>query len=327
MYIDGVKYTVAPAMLDCLAQAEAKSDQEAIAHLRLHKLHYEALLADAERAGNLTEDVTLLGDAAADRRGGDADHRQRVPPPRARPVGGPRPRPAVPLRPDAADHLQPRAASPAGNWPTRWPCRSRPLGPVFQAMRKQIAHRHRRPRRGTAATPASCTRSSRPRARTRSADALDKTSYVGPAPVPFADYVESIMAQTIKQLVVTRRSIRRAFEDLVITDDVVQRDRPGDQLGAVHLLLRLPRQRQDERRRAHHPAHGRLHLRPARGRGERPDHQGVRPDPAHRAARRGPHAGDRDGAQAWGPVRPAVHQGEAADDRGRRRADACRCST
>src|SRR5262249_39637603 len=63
MYIDGVKYTVAPAMMDCLAQAEAKGDVEAIAHLRLHKLHFEALLADAERAGNLTTDVTLLGDA------------------------------------------------------------------------------------------------------------------------------------------------------------------------------------------------------------------------------------------------------------------------
>ena len=47
MYIDGVKYAVAPAVLDALAEAEAKNDQEAIAHLRLHKLHYEALLADA----------------------------------------------------------------------------------------------------------------------------------------------------------------------------------------------------------------------------------------------------------------------------------------
>ena len=63
MYIDGVKYAVAPAMLDCLAEAEEKGDQEAVAHLRLHKLHYEALLADAERTGTLTDDVTLLGDA------------------------------------------------------------------------------------------------------------------------------------------------------------------------------------------------------------------------------------------------------------------------
>ena len=54
MYIDGVKYVIAPAVLDCLAEAEAKGDQEAVAHLQLHKLHFEALLADAERTGTLT---------------------------------------------------------------------------------------------------------------------------------------------------------------------------------------------------------------------------------------------------------------------------------
>src|SRR5207302_3145138 len=41
-------------------------------------------------------------------------------------------------------------------------------------------------------------------------EALDKTNYVGPAPVPFSDYVEGVVAQTIKKMVVTRRSIRKA---------------------------------------------------------------------------------------------------------------------
>ena len=62
MYLDGVKYVIAPAVLDCLAQAEANDDKEAISHLQLHKLHYEALIADAERTGTLTDEVTLLGD-------------------------------------------------------------------------------------------------------------------------------------------------------------------------------------------------------------------------------------------------------------------------
>src|SRR5262245_18158548 len=61
MYIDGVKYTVAPAVLEGLERAEAAGDREAIEHLRLHKLHYDALLADAQRYGSL-EGVTLLGD-------------------------------------------------------------------------------------------------------------------------------------------------------------------------------------------------------------------------------------------------------------------------
>src|SRR3954466_723479 len=63
MYIDGVKYTIAPAVLDGLAEAEKRGDQEALDHLLLHKLHYDQLLADAQRIGdgNL-EGVTLIGD-------------------------------------------------------------------------------------------------------------------------------------------------------------------------------------------------------------------------------------------------------------------------
>src|SRR4029450_13089416 len=62
MYLDGVKYVIAPAVINCLAQAEEKADVEAISHLQLHRLHFEALLADAERTGTLTDEVTLLGD-------------------------------------------------------------------------------------------------------------------------------------------------------------------------------------------------------------------------------------------------------------------------
>src|SRR5262249_42857674 len=62
MYIEGVKYVIAPAVLDCLAEAEQRNDKEAIEHLRLHKLHYEQLLADAQRVGGDLAGVTLIGD-------------------------------------------------------------------------------------------------------------------------------------------------------------------------------------------------------------------------------------------------------------------------
>src|SRR5437868_538276 len=61
MYIDGVKYAIAPAVIDCLALAEEKKDAEAVEHLQLHKLHFEMLMADAQRFGSL-DGVTLLGD-------------------------------------------------------------------------------------------------------------------------------------------------------------------------------------------------------------------------------------------------------------------------
>jgi hypothetical protein len=217
MYIDGVKYAVAPAVLDCLLQAEAKDDREAIAHLRLHKLHYEALLADAERNGTLTDDVTLLGDAPpTDEEALPATGNSYVPrvPMRWEDLGL-----ELPYLFDLALRTiytrgQISGAELAGAMAVPFPV----MNPVFQAMRKQslvdiVAQR------GNSGDASFVYAIKPPKGEDALRDALDKTSYVGPAPVPFSDYVESVMAQTIKRLVVTRRSIRRAFEDLIITDE------------------------------------------------------------------------------------------------------------
>jgi hypothetical protein len=224
MYIDGVKYTIAPAVLDCLAEAEQRNDQEAIEHLRLHKLHYDQLLADAQRIGDL-EGVTLIGD----------------PPPtdeEAVPVTGSHYAPRVPTRwedlgldlPFLFDltlrTIYTRGQTTGGELANEMAVPFAVLNPVFQVMRKQslidiVAQRGNsgdasfvyeiKPPKGTAALQ----------------DALDKTTYVGPAPVPFTDYVESVLAQTIKKLHVTRRSIRKAFEDLIITDEVLNEIGPA----------------------------------------------------------------------------------------------------
>ena len=224
MYIDGVKYTVAPAVLDGLALAEVANDAEAVEHLRLHKLHYEALLADAQRYGDL-EGVTLLGD----------------PPPtdeESAPQTGHAYTPRVPTRwedlglelPTLFDlilrTIYTRGQLTGGQIANEMAVPFPALSPVFQLMRKQVlidivAQRGNsgdagfvyeiKPPKGTAALQ----------------DALDKTTYVGPAPVPFADYVESVLAQTVKKMTVTRRSIRKAFEDLIITDDVLNEIGPA----------------------------------------------------------------------------------------------------
>ncbi|MFO0799758.1 MAG: ATP-binding protein [Gemmataceae bacterium] len=224
MYIDGVKYVIAPAVLDGLAQAEARNDAEAVAHLRLHKLHYDALLADAQRHGDL-EGVTLIGD----------------PPPtdeEAVPVTAAHYAPRVPTRWEDLGldlsflfDLTLRTIFARGQLTGAELAREMALpfavlNPVLQGMRKQtlidiVGQRgssgdasfvyELKPPKGTAAVH----------------EAMDKTTYVGPAPVPFADYVESVLAQTVKKMVVTRRSIRKAFEDLVITDEVLNEIGPA----------------------------------------------------------------------------------------------------
>jgi hypothetical protein len=217
MYIDGVKYAVAPAVLECLEQAEAKGDQEAVAHLRLHKLHYEALLADAERSGTLTPDVTLLGDAPPTDEEG-------------MPITGNAYLPRTPSKWEdlglelpflfelALRTIYARGHITGGELASAMAIPFAVINPVFQAMRKQslidiVAQK------GNSGDAGFVYAIKPPKGEDALRDALAKTSYIGPAPVPFADYVESVMAQTIKRLVVTRRSIQRAFEDLIITDE------------------------------------------------------------------------------------------------------------
>lgn len=217
MYIDGVKYVIAPAVLECLAKAEAAGDQEAVDHLYLHKLHYDALLADAQRYGSL-EGVTLLGD----------------PPPtdeEAVPQSGNPFVPRVPAKwedlglgmPFLSDLVMRtifnRGQLTGSEIAVAVAVPFAVIGPILHHMRKQslidiVGQRGQsgdasfiyeiKPPKGTAALE----------------EAIAKTNYVGACPVPFADYVEAVLAQTVKKLHVTRRSIRKAFDDLVITDDV-----------------------------------------------------------------------------------------------------------
>lgn len=218
MYIDGVKYVVAPAVLDCLAEAEAKGDREAIDHLQLHKLHYEMLLADAHRAGTLTDEVTLLGDAPpTDEEALPATGNAYVPrvPTCWEDLGL-----DLPLLFDLALRtIYTRGHITGAELAESMAVPFAVINPVFQAMRKQslvdiVAQK------GNSGDASFVYAIKPPKGEDALRDALEKTSYIGPVPVPFSDYVEAVMAQTVRRLVVTRRSIRRAFDDLIITDEV-----------------------------------------------------------------------------------------------------------
>ena len=57
-----------------------------------------------------------------------------------------------------------------------------------------------------------------PRGNQAAADALPKTMYAGPCLVPLENWIESVKAQTVKNVVVTRKNIREAFQGLVIDE-------------------------------------------------------------------------------------------------------------
>ncbi len=218
LYIDGVKYVVAPAVLDGLAEAEAAGDQEAIDHLSLHKLHYEVLLADAQRYGSL-DGVTLLGDPPPDEEDDTAA-----------PAGSG----YAPRVPQTTDDLGvgvpfvndlilrtifTRGQTTGGDIANIVCVPFSVIGPMLQQMRKQMLI-DIVGQKGSSGDASFVYEIKPPKGQDAIKEALDKTNYNGPLPVPFADYVESVLAQTVKNIIVTRRSIQKAFADLVITEDV-----------------------------------------------------------------------------------------------------------
>lgn len=237
LYIDGVKYVIVPAMLECLAQAESKKDIEAIRHLKLHQQHYDALHADALKRGGL-EGVTLLGDPPPE----DEEAVPRISNPYI---------PRVPTKWEDLGLSLPflfesvlrtiyhRGQLTGSELATELHIPFGALGPILPAMRKQtlidIVGQ-----RGSSGDASFVYELKPPKGTAAAQDALAKTSYVGPVPVPFEDYVESVLAQSIKKLIVTRRSIQRAFEDLIISDAVYNEIGPAINSAASIFFFGFP---------------------------------------------------------------------------------------
>ena len=66
-----------------------------------------------------------------------------------------------------------------------------------------------------------------PKGNERAQEALTRTWYRGPLPVPLSKYVGAIKAQTIGDLVIRREALRTAFSDLVISEEFLDRIGPA----------------------------------------------------------------------------------------------------
>ncbi len=237
MYIDGVKYVVVPALKECLEKAKKNQDRAAIQHLELHWVHYQRLLKEAENLGDL-EGVTLLGDAPPD----DDE--------------------AVPQISNAFVPQQANRWEDFGlgqNFLFESILRTiynfgqltgaeisekmymsfGALNPLLLQMRK-LALLDIVGQRGTSGDASLIYEIKPPKGTATVQEALEKTSYIGPLPVPFEDYVEAVLAQSIKKMVVTRRSIRKAFEDLIISEAVFNEIGPAINSGASVFLFGYP---------------------------------------------------------------------------------------
>jgi hypothetical protein len=79
-----------------------------------------------------------------------------------------------------------------------------------------------------------------PRGNAAAADALLKTMYSGPVPVQLNDWIASVKAQTVKDVVVTRRNIREAFQGLVIDESILNMVGPAVNSASSVMLFGYP---------------------------------------------------------------------------------------
>ena len=63
--------------------------------------------------------------------------------------------------------------------------------------------------------------------RLEAVDAMQRAGYIGPAPVPLADYVALVRKQSVHQQKVTRQQVHHAFEGMVIADELLDRLGPA----------------------------------------------------------------------------------------------------
>jgi hypothetical protein len=241
LYMDGVKYVVAPALAECLTEAEDRGDTEAVRHLQLHQTQYDLLATRILNEGGNLDELKALGDPPPPVEDNDA------PPIRKGTSYAPIPPKDVSETGLSATFLYEMVlrtiynrgrltgSELAGDLKLNYGV----LAPLLPLMRKQglidIVGQ-----KGSGGDAAYEYEIKPPKGSLALQDALAKTSYSGPCPVPFDDYVESVAAQSIRNLTVTRRSIERAFRDLIITPEVFNEIGPAINSAASIFLFGYP---------------------------------------------------------------------------------------
>jgi GTPase SAR1 family protein len=223
LYVDGVKYVVARALLDCLKKAEEARDQEAMLHLSLHKKQLDQLLAEQKSSGAPLRSRILGDPPPKEQTPSLLQSTGFIPPP-------PRTLEETGLNRTLYFELILRTIYNLGRPTGSEVCRH--LGVSYQVLGDILAEMRAKDLIDIAGQSGVGEMNYEyilkpPRGSQAAEDALRKTEYLGRAPVPFSAYVKAVNAQTIYSLEVTRNNIRRAFEDLVITDDVLSEIGPA----------------------------------------------------------------------------------------------------
>jgi predicted ATPase with chaperone activity len=74
----------------------------------------------------------------------------------------------------------------------------------------------------------------------RATELLDISRYIGPAPVTLHDYTDMIESQTIKNIVVSEQTVKKAFSNIIISENLLKRLGPAISSGKAMFIYGPP---------------------------------------------------------------------------------------
>jgi DNA-binding MarR family transcriptional regulator len=236
LYVDGVKYVVARAVYDCIKRAQEVEDSDALLHLMFHKEELDQMVAEARAKGVDLRTARSVGD-----------------PPPSDDVAMPKlDNSFVPQEPNTPEEtglnrtflyehllrvIYNKGRCTGSDLADELKLTYRIIDVLLTELRKQemidIAGQ-----RGYGDVNYEYTLT--PRGTQAALDALLKTMYAGPAPVQLEEWIASVKAQTVKNVVVTRRNIREAFQGLVIDESILNWVGPAVNSASSVMLFGYP---------------------------------------------------------------------------------------
>jgi hypothetical protein len=236
IYIDGVKYCVARAVFDAIKVAQDADDQDALLHLLAHKEELDRAAAEARSKGIDIRTARAIGD----------------PPPsdeESMPVMNNSFLPQIPQsieetglnRTFLYEHtvriIYNKSRATGLDLVEEMGLPYSIIDILLRELRKQevvdIAGQ-----RGYGDVNYEYTLT--PRGAQSAQEALLKTMYAGPVPVPLDTWIQSVKSQTVKDVVVTRRNIREAFKNLVIDESILNWVGPAVNSASSVMLFGFP---------------------------------------------------------------------------------------
>jgi hypothetical protein len=236
LYLDGVKYTVARAVYDCIKRAQEADDQDALLHLLSHKDDIERIVNEARSKGVNLGSTYALGD-----------------PPPSDDVARPKlSNSFTPNQPQTVDESGLNRTFLYEHTLRIIYNKGRVSGldlvdelklpySIIDVLLKEL--------RGQELIDIAGQRGYgdvnyeyilTPRGTQAAADALLKTMYAGPCPVTLDEWIASVKAQTVKDVVVTRKNIRDAFQGLVMDESILNQVGPAVNSASSMMLFGYP---------------------------------------------------------------------------------------